>query len=76
MIDPINMTVRDWADSVVLSIGDTWGVGRLDDETRWQDWAIQLLRAYSPRNLPDPYAFGDWRDWARRAYPMLETVTA
>ena len=75
MIDPRNMTLLDWADSVVLSIGDAWSVGRLDDETYWQDWGVSLVRAFSPRALPDPYGFQDWREWAQRVYPMLETVT-
>jgi hypothetical protein len=55
-------------------LGDAWSFGRLDDEARWQDWAVGLLRAntLSPQNLPDPYAFDDWREWAMRVYPMLE----
>jgi hypothetical protein len=24
------------------------------------------------RNPPNPYQFDDWREWAMRAYPMLE----
>lgn len=75
MIDPVNMTVIQWADGVVLTISDAWSVGRLDDESEWQTWATGLVRAFSPRALPNPYAFDDWRDWAQRAYPMLEAVT-
>jgi hypothetical protein len=74
MIDPRNMTLLDWADSVILSVGDAWSFGRLVDESRWQDWAVGFVRAtpFSQRSLPDPYQFTDWRDWAMRAYPMLE----
>lgn len=76
MIDPVNMTVMQWADAVILSITDAWSVGRLDDETEWQHWGVGLLRAFSQRALPNPYDFDDWREWARRTYPMLETVTS
>jgi hypothetical protein len=77
MIDPRNMTLRDWADSVILSIGDAWSFGRLDDESRWRDWAVAFVRApgFAGQNVPDPYGFSDWREWAMRAYPMLEDHT-
>lgn len=74
MIDPRNMTLRDWADSVILSVEVAWTFGRLDNEAEWQDWAVGFVRAntYSARTLPDPYQFDDWREWAMRVYPMLE----
>jgi len=74
MIDPRGMTLIDWADSVILSVGDAWSFGRLDDENDWQDWAVGFLNAspFSTRAVPDPYQFDDWREWAMRVYPMLE----
>lgn len=74
MIDPVNMSLTEWADAVMLTVADTWSFGRLDDENKWQDWAVGFVRAPSlaQRVLPDPYQFTDWRDWARRVYPMLE----
>lgn len=74
MIDPRGLTLKAWADAVVLAVGDVWSFGRLDDEARWQDWAVGLARAFSPQAVPDPYEFSDWRDWAMRAYPMLEVT--
>jgi hypothetical protein len=74
VIDPHGMTLIDWADSVILSVGDAWSFGRLDDENEWQDWATGFLKAspFSTRAAPDPYQFDDWREWAMRVYPMLE----
>lgn len=74
MINPRGMTLRDWADSVILSVGDAWSFGKLEDESRWQDWAVGFVRAsnFTQRAVPDPYGFNDWREWAMRAYPMLE----
>lgn len=76
MINPRGMTLRDWADSVILSSSDAWSLGRLDDESRWQDWAIGLLRTspFTQQVVPDPYGFANWFDWAMRAYTMLETT--
>lgn len=74
MINPVGMTLLDWADSVILATPDTWALGRLDDPDRWQDWAMGLVRASSTTQcaLPDPFQFDDWREWAQRAYPLLE----
>jgi hypothetical protein len=74
MIDPRGMSLLDWADSVVLSVGDAWSLGKLEDEAQWQDWAVGFVRAssFTQRIPPNPYQFNDWREWAMRAYPMLE----
>lgn len=74
MIDPRGMTLLDWSASVILAAGNAWAFGRLDDEEHWQDWATAFVRApsFSPQAIPDPYQFTDWRDWAMRAYTMLE----
>ena len=76
MIDPVGMTLRDWADSVVLSTSDAWSVGTLQDEADWQSWAVTFVRAppFAQQAVPDPYMFSNWRDWAQRAYPMLEVT--
>ena len=74
MINPVGMTLRDWADRLVLVVPNPWAFGRLADDADWQVWAVGFVRAggFSQRNLPDPTAFADWRTWAERVYPMLE----
>jgi hypothetical protein len=74
MIDPHGLSLLQWADAVILSVGDAWSLGKLEDETQWQDWAVGFVRAssFTQRIPPDPYQFNDWREWAMRAYPMLE----
>ena len=68
------MTLKEWADALVLANPDSWSFGKLLDDTQWQDWAVGFLRAshFSQRIPPDPYMFDDWREWAERAYTMLE----
>jgi hypothetical protein len=74
MIDPIGMTVTQWADAVILSVGDAWALGRLDDEARWQDWGVAFLKAspFNEQAVPSPYGFDDWYEWAMYLYPFLE----
>ena len=78
MIDPRNMALRDWADSVILDLGDAWAFGTLGDDTQWQSWATAFVKspAFTGRVVPDPYQFADWRDWAMRVYPLLEVTNA
>lgn len=39
----------------------------------WQDWGacLGLMRALSIFNIPDPYQFTDWREWAIRLVQAL-----
>lgn len=73
-VNPVGMTLRQWADALILTTDPAFSFGRLDDDTKWQDWAAQFVRAtpYSQRNVPSPYFFTDWRQWAERSYTMLE----
>lgn len=76
MIDPRGMRLQDWADSVILALGDKWAYGTLSSEADWQNWAVGFVRAseFTQRTLPDPFQFDDWREWAMRVYPLLEGV--
>lgn len=76
MINPVGLTLPEWADAVILSLDISWPMGRLDAGDDWQTWAAGFVRApdIAQRALPDPYQFDDWRDWAERAAPMLEVA--
>lgn len=78
MINPQGLALKDWTDSLILTFGSTWSSERLDDEASWQDWATGFIRAplFAQRDVPDPYQFDDWREWAMRVYPMLEGLNA
>lgn len=66
------MALRDWADQIVLDLETYGAFGRLDDDARWQDWALQFFNNTTlGRNLPNPYQFTDWREWAERFIQML-----
>lgn len=73
-VNPIGLTLTQWADAVIITVDDAWLFGKLESEERWRDWAVGFTRAPSFANklVPDPYQFSNWRDWAERVYPMLE----
>lgn len=63
---PHGMTLRDWADQVSLDL-DIYGyVTKLEGED-WQNWGVQFLNNGAiGRNIPSPYGFDNWLDWAER----------
>ena len=64
---PSYMSLQDWADQICLDLDTTGAIARLLDENAWQDWAIQFLNLLAlGRDLPNPYNFADWREWAER----------
>jgi hypothetical protein len=69
---PTGMALRDWADQIVLDLEAYGAFGQLQDDARWQDWAVQFFNNTTlGRNFPNPYQFGHWRDWAERFIQML-----
>lgn len=70
---PRMMELRDWADQIALDLDPYGAFGRLSDETKWQDWAMQFVNNASLKeNIPIPYMFADWRDWAERFCQTVE----
>lgn len=70
---PTGMALRDWADQIALDLDPYGAFGRLDDESNWQNWAMQFLNNMTLReNFPVPYNFDNWREWAERFCQTLE----
>lgn len=69
---PTGLKLSDWAAQVCLDLDSAGRVGSLKDETMWQDWGAQLLNINTLEpNLPSPYGFTDWREWAERLCAIL-----
>lgn len=70
---PIHMSLRDWADQVALDLDPFGAFGRLTDEANWQSWAMQFVNnATLKENIPIPYQFDDWQEWADRFCQCVE----
>lgn len=69
---PQGMELLDWANQIVLDLDPYGSFGKLENETLWQDWAMQYFNNSAlGRNFPIPYDFQDWREWAERFAQML-----
>jgi hypothetical protein len=70
--NPKYMSLLDWADRMCLDLDKFGAVGRLMQESEWQDWAVQFYNNSAlGLNLPNPYSFDNWQDWAERFYQSL-----
>ena len=70
---PTGLGLRDWADQIALDLDPYGAFGRLDFEDQWQDWGMQFINNTTLKeNLPVPYNFENWRDWAERFCQALE----
>jgi len=70
---PSGMGLRDWADQISLDLDSFGAFGRLDIEEEWKNWAMQFVNNMTLKeNIPIPYAFDNWREWAERFCQTLE----
>ena len=71
---PAIMGLRAWADCIVLDLSTYGPISRLDDEDKWQDWGLQFcaISGLSQKNVPTPFAFTDWREWAQRFVGVMD----
>ncbi len=71
---PAIMGLRDWADCIVYDLSTYGALARLDDEDKWQEWALQfcVISGLSQKNVPNPFDFTDWREWGQRFVQMVD----
>jgi len=74
IVDPRGIDLQSWADTLCLDLDEYAVIPQLYDPDRWQDWAAGLvgINGISQLNLPSPYQFNDWKEWALRFYQMLD----
>lgn len=64
---PVNIGLVDWADQITYDLDPYGSFGKLQSEMHWQDWAANLMNHVTvDENLPSPYQFDNWQDWAER----------
>ena len=70
---PSGLGLRDWADQISHDLDPYGAFGRLDVEDQWKNWAMQFVNNMTLKeNVPIPYAFDNWREWAERFCQALE----
>lgn len=71
---PVIIGLRDWADQIILDLDNYAPLARLENENDWQQWGLQfcVISGLSQKNVPNPFAFDDWRSWAERFVQMVD----
>lgn len=71
--DPQTTPYVRWA-SLVVELLSEYNLSDPIAEDGWQSWAVQLLGLSDDTasdEVPDPYGFSNWRDWAARWIQIL-----
>jgi len=65
------VSFEEWADDNHDTLADYGYLPKAGDD--WLDWssAVMLMGALTVFNIPDPYQFTDWREWAIRLMQAL-----
>jgi len=68
---PTNLQLADWADQVSLDLDRYGAIPKIVDDD-WQNWGAQLVNNLAlGHNIPNPYQFESWTDWAERLCGVL-----
>jgi len=62
LTQPTGMGLMDWADQVSLELG----APRLQNELDWQNWGADIALTVPNIDVPSPYQFDNWINWAER----------
>lgn len=63
---PTHMQLRDWGDCILQDLRDVGLFAPILD-IDWQRWGAQFLNnATLGGNIPNPYNFANWKEWAER----------
>lgn len=77
IVDPRGLDVVTWS-SLVTPLIDKYGpIGVLSDPANWQGWASHVMLQIGLdklTDLPSPYAYADWREWAMRFDLITDTI--
>ena len=67
-IDPRGMSIKTWCDWNVSAMAHYGQIPFLQDENKWKDWAMSVIKnpGIAGLNPPDPRYFDNFLEWAER----------
>ena len=72
MILPIGITLKLWADSLVIDFPDD-NIPFLLDESGWKNWGNFLVQenTFLDNGAPGTQAYSDWQTWAKDVFKSM-----
>lgn len=76
IVDPRGIDVVNWSSQVTLLLDKYGPLGVLRDPDHWQAWAanVMIQIGLDQADLPSPYTYLNWRDWADRFNQITDTL--
>lgn len=71
MVQPDYISFGDWVGTVIQDYPSVL-VPYITDESEWRAFGVVLISqdTFAAISPPDPFAFGDWREWARALWSV------
>lgn len=75
-IIPLGLTVQQWTDMNALYLSKFGAIPRVENDD-WREWAVQLLNLPTIHgiNIPSPYQYQDWTEWAHAFNLEMQSVS-
>lgn len=72
LIRPYGLSLKEWCDRTVGILQQLGFTAQLNGND-WRGWGLALMRSAvsNKGQIPNPYAFNDWQEWAVRVNGVL-----
>lgn len=69
MIIPVNVSLTDWASSLIIDFPDS-SIPALKSEEDWKGWGNTLVErnVFAENGAPSTHHFSDWQSWAKMVF--------
>ena len=73
MIPSDNVSLRDWAASLMVDFSTTDAIPEIDDETKWKEWGNIVASSpnFASRGVPTTESFPNWQEWGIIVYVTM-----
>ncbi len=72
-IDPLGMTAMEWTAASTINLERFGTLPALHKDEDWRGWGavLSIFASLSGINIPNPYDFANWQEWAQRLNEVL-----
>ena len=68
-----DISLKDWANSLMVDFNTTDVIPTIDDESKWRDWGNMVATSpnFASRGVPTTESFPNWREWGIILYDTM-----
>lgn len=68
-----SVSLKDWADSLIIDFNTRDTIPRIDDELKWKEWGnvVASSPSFANRGVPTTENFLSWQEWGIILYDTM-----